>query len=346
MNPRTSVLFFSMLLPQISHADEPVQRAPSSQLRAQQTVDRAIVYLQTESASWQKTRKCAACHHLPMPLWAMNEAEKQGYVIDKKFVSDSFDSVMGSAQNLIATKVISGPKDPPDPRLEGKGLNIGVAFLSITAQSMPSLTKGQKESVNLLLEEITRRQQPNGSWLNVDNRAPILESYSTDAMWVIMALQSEVANVSTERQESLRKAITWLRETKLPDTHQGKLFSILLNLRTGSTRKDVQPQIDELLSMQQSDGGWRQTSQMNSDAYATGQSLYVLSVAGYKIDSPEVRRAINFLADSQKPDGSWLMVARRKPDDQPAKLLTPITCAASSWAVIGLAKFVPKNESK
>lgn len=335
------IVLLVLLIPPTVLSDEPARHSPSSQ-----AVDRAIVYLQTESTAWQKTRKCAACHHVPMPLWAMNEAGKQGYTIDKKFVSDSFESVMGSVENLIATKVIFGPKDPPDPRLDGKGLNIGAAFLCVTAQSMPTLSKGQKDSVDTLLQDIIKRQQPNGNWLNVDNRTPILESYATDALWVILALQSDVGNASKERTETLNKALAWLKETKLPDSHQGKVFTILLKLRTGSSRKDVQPLLDELLSMQQADGGWRQTSQMTSDAYATGQSLYVLSLAGYQTDAPEINRAIDFLTKTQKPDGSWPMVARRASDDQPAKLLTPITAAASSWAVIGLVKFVAKKETK
>lgn len=345
MNPTSFALIFIWLLPQVVLADEPAQLLPSSP-KAIQAVDRALSYLQAESNSWQKTRKCAACHHVPMPLWAMNEAGKQGYSIDKKFVSDSFESVMGSVENLIATKVIYGPKDPPDPRLEGKGLNIGTAFLCLTAQSMPALSKGQKESVNALLEDIIKRQQPNGSWLNVDSRAPILESYATDALWVILALQSDVGQASKEREATLNKALNWLKETKLPESHQGKLFTILLKLRSGSSRKDVQPLLDELLSMQQSDGGWRQTSQMTSDAYATGQSLYVLSLAGYQADAREIHRAIDFLVKTQKPDGSWPMVARRASDDLPAKLLTPITCAASSWGVLGLARFVPRRDGK
>ena len=64
--------------------------------QVQQTVDRAIGYLQTESAAWLNTRKCAACHHVPMPLWALSEAERQGYTIDKKFVADTTESLLGS----------------------------------------------------------------------------------------------------------------------------------------------------------------------------------------------------------------------------------------------------------
>jgi prenyltransferase beta subunit len=103
--------------------------------------------------------------------------------------------------------------------------------------------------------------------------------------------------------------------------------------------------IDELLARQQTDGGWSQTATMKSDAFATGQTLYVLSLADYTAERPDVKRAINFLVATQKPDGSWPMTSRSTPDGKPgsAKLLTPITCAASAWATLGLARLAPRR---
>jgi hypothetical protein len=40
-----------------------------------------------------------------------------------------------------------------------------------------------------------------------------------------------------------------------------------------------------------------------SDAYATGQALYDLSFADVKNDCPEIRRAVSFLAASQREIG-------------------------------------------
>ena len=82
-------------------ASEPtsVPRATTPQVR--QAVDRAIRYLQTESAAWLKTRRCAACHHVPMPLWARGEAERQGYAIDKKFVTETAESLLVARQPSI-----------------------------------------------------------------------------------------------------------------------------------------------------------------------------------------------------------------------------------------------------
>jgi squalene cyclase len=106
-----------------------------------------------------------------------------------------------------------------------------------------------------------------------------------------------------------------------------------------------------LLALQRADGGWRQTStvpEMASDAYATGQTLYALSLAGDSADASEIKpsqikRGIEFLVATQKADGSWPMVSRAKSGGKAAKLLTPITCAATSWATLGLVRLVPQN---
>jgi squalene cyclase len=109
----------------------------------------------------------------------------------------------------------------------------------------------------------------------------------------------------------------------------------------------MQGTIDELLALQRADGGWSQTvPELKSDAFATGQTLYVLSLAGYTADRAEIKRGIDFLVATQAPDGSWPMISRSTPDGSPgsAKLLTPITCAASSWATLALARLAPKGD--
>src|SRR6202795_1402213 len=105
---RTSSLAWALLglcLAQSALADEPTSIPRATTPQVHQTVDRAIKYLQTESADWLSTRKCAACHHVPMPLWALGEADRQGYAIDKKFVADTTESLLGSKDKLLASKI-------------------------------------------------------------------------------------------------------------------------------------------------------------------------------------------------------------------------------------------------
>ena len=184
----------SLCLCNVALADEPASVPTATRQQVEQTINRAIGYIQTESAAWLKTRKCAACHHVPMPLWALSEAERQGYPINKKFVTEVTESLLGSKDKLLSSKIFPNPADPPDPRPQGRGLNLGLPFLAVAARSMPSLEKGQKQSLSLIAEEIIKKQQPDGSWefFSTLRRPPINESQTTDAAWIIMALEGEM----------------------------------------------------------------------------------------------------------------------------------------------------------
>jgi squalene cyclase len=214
---------------------------------------------------------------------------------------------------------------------------------------LPSLNEGQKQSLKLIAQEIIKKQQPDGSWefFATLRRPPINESQTTDVAWIILALAGETGPDAPESQRAaLSKAIAWLDAAKPSNTHQEKVLKVLMGIRSAQPRETIQTAIDELLALQRADGGWSQTiPELKSDAFATGQSLYVLSLAGNMAERPEIKRGIDFLVATQSPDGSWPMISRSTPDGSPggAKLLTPITCAASSWATLGLARLTPKS---
>ena len=140
-----------------------------------------------------------------MPLWALSEAERQGYTIDKKFLTETTESLLGSTDKLLASKIFPNPADTPDPRPQGRGLNMGLPFLAVAAQSMPSLTEGQKQSLKLIAEEIVTKQQPDGSWefFATLRRPPMNESQATDAAWIIMALEEEAGPDAPESRRGV-----------------------------------------------------------------------------------------------------------------------------------------------
>src|SRR5437660_7104218 len=217
---RTSSLAWVLLglcLSRPALADEPASIPRATTQQVHQTVERAIGYLQTESAAWLNTRKCAACHHVPMPLWALSEAERQGYAIDRRFLADTTESLLGNRERLMASKIFPNPADPPDPRPQGRGLNMGLPFLAIAAQSLPSLKEGQKQSLRLIAEEIVKKQQKDGSWEFFAGlrRPPINESQTTDAAWIIMALQGQMGpDAPPAQRAALSKAVAWLDAAK------------------------------------------------------------------------------------------------------------------------------------
>lgn len=339
----------SLVFAGLAVADESRVIPAASPQEMQQSIERAIGYLQAESADWLSTRKCAACHHAPLPLWALSEAERQGYPVDKEYLATTIDSLLGSKEKLLASKIFPNPADPPDPRPQGRGLNMGLPFLAVAARSSFSLTEGQRQSLDLISEEIINKQQPDGSWefFATLRRPPVNENQNTDVAWIILALEGETGpEAPTAKREALSKAFEWFEAADHSDIHQEKVLKLLLLLRTARPRDALQPIIDELLALQREDGGWSQTiPEPKSDAFATGQTLYALSLAGYTVKDMVIKRGIDFLVATQAADGSWPMVSRSTPDGSPgsATLLTPITCAASSWATLGLVRFAPHN---
>jgi hypothetical protein len=244
---------------------------------------------------------------------------------------------------MIAAKLVAGPNDPPDTRPLAKGVNMGQAYMAAVARMLPSLTAGQKESVQWIADDIVKKQKENGSWEFFLRRPPVNESQTSDTAWILLALCGG-ADEPEPHRAALAKGAAWLASANLPN-YQDKALKLLVASRLGKSREEMQAGVGELLALQRADGGWSQLAEMPSDAYATGQALYVLSLAGNTAERPEMKRAIEFLTSTQKADGSWPMTSRSSPDGSPgsAKLLTPITCAASSWATLGLVRVVPKG---
>jgi hypothetical protein len=65
----------------------------------------------------------------------------------------------------------------------------------------------------------------------------------------------------------------------------------------------------DLLTTQRADGGWALSS-LQSDAYATGSALVALHEAGVGRDDTAYRRGVQFLLETQLPDGSWFVGTR------------------------------------
>jgi len=342
----SSWLVVALCLSRLALGDEPAPVPSATPEQVEQAVERSIGYLQTESAAWMSSRKCAACHHVPLVLWSINEAGRQGYAIDKQFVEQTAEATLGGPDKLISAKLFDDPAAPPDPRPMGKGVKIGAAFMAVAGHSLPSLDEGQKQTLRAIAEHIVEKQRDDGSWEFFLSRPPINETETTDAVWLIMALQGEMGPDAPESlRAALAKAEAWLAGQKLSGNLQDRVFKLLLAARGGKPREELQAMADELLSLQRADGGWAQNADMPSDAYATGQTLYVLSLAGQTAQRPEIKRAIDFLVAGQKPDGSWPMTSHSTPDGRPGSstLLTPITCGAGAWATLGLTRLMPKR---
>jgi squalene-hopene/tetraprenyl-beta-curcumene cyclase len=150
------------------------------------------------------------------------------------------------------------------------------------------------------------------------------------------------AEEKSEVRDARTKAAAWLEKSTPNDTTQAIVYRLLRRIRDAEPPESLQPAIDEFLGRQNMDGGWGQLKEAPSDAYATGQALYILNLSGVKSDRPEIQRAAALLVSTQKEDGSWPMTARSHEGATPANNPVPITYFGSAWGTLGLARTVPK----
>ena len=95
--------------------------------------------------------------------------------------------------------------------------------------------------------------------------------------------------------------------------------------------------------LQREDGGWGQTPDLASDAYATGQALYTLHELGVPASDPAYKRGVQYLLSTQQADGSWHVKSRAQKIQPYFESNFPygadqwISQAATAWAATALS---------
>ncbi len=304
-------------------------------------VERGLAFLQKDAAKWRKERQCSTCHHGTMTVWALSEAKSQGYAVAAETVADVTRWTKERLKDI---------DKPRDTRLGWKMVNTPALYLEVMAQAVPEQEAISAEERRRIAGHLLRHQETDGSWAwssaPPQNRPPPhFESDEVATLLAYLALGPHVAAVPKEKsavREARQKAAAWLAEAGPNDTTQAAALRLLVQARAGAPAKALRPAVDAFLLRQNEDGGWGQFRGLPSDAYATGQALYYLSLAGVKSDRAEVRRGVAFLVATQKADGSWPMTSRAHPGAKPASNPAPITHFGSAWATLGLMRSLPR----
>lgn len=299
---------------------------------ADAAIDRGLSFLAKDALAWKNEHHCASCHHAALVIWSMREAKQRGRAVDEpilaeltKWVAESGDGKFGLERPAIAPYAASP-----------KAVWFALALGSDAKPDEVSLA-GRK----LLLTTVKSEQTENGSWSSwPETRPPIFGSSDEclTALAILAVLPEAVAGDRSAKEVS-EKGIKWLTDTKSDDDPQSIALRLVLWRRLGRPAEKWQPLAQRIRERQNDDGGWNQTQEMTSDAWATGQAMYALGHTDIRNDDPAISRAQAFLVQTQRDDGSWPMISRPvNPGGEGSQSPIPITGAGSAWAVLGLVR--------
>jgi len=261
-----------------------------------------------------------------MVLWSYNEARARGFAVDDRLVGDISSWVFGD----MKTNSLSEEAPPRDV------INLGWVYALLSSETSGDHNANNEEILSAqqtLVRQIVKKQAADGSWGKpLDERVPLGGPVQDIAILSRLALL-ESGNTFEPVDQCINRAAVWLHANQEKTSRQTRNLLLLMNTRESKPKPELEKADAAIISEQNLDGGWSQTADLPSDAYATGQTLYVLVRSGVQRNEARVQRGVNFLLKTQREDGSWPMLSRVN-----AKNLSPITAAGAAWAVLGLVQ--------
>ena len=327
-------------------AEEAPERARPEAIR--QAVERGLAVLQKGARNYPTHRECFACHHQTLPLLGMTAAASIGMPIDEQLRSEVVDFTQISFRDKLE-KLQQGEG------IGGKGLTVGYGLWTLKLGQFPA-----DDLTTAMVTYLLKTQEGDGSWPLHSIRPPAEESKIISTVVAASGIRMYASpSQRAEATAALDKARGWLGAAKV-ECHEDQVARAWgLRRLGGDTDEQLLSARSVLFASQRSDGGWAPADGMESDAYATGSTLYVLletadaSSSANESESKEsagaLSRAAEWLVQNQLADGSWHVVTRATPvqlyfdNGDPHGKDQFISLAATGWATAALAKQLAKG---
>ena len=304
------------------------------ELGPREAVERSLPLLRTGSSRVMKDGGCVACHAQPLTGMATDYASRRGWRAEPATTDVS----------QVASELTVGVT----PLLQGRefgGLPDGMEYEALMAASMhipPSV------STDALVYYLAAKQRQAGNWRGIGTRAPMMDGdFSRTAMAIrTLAVYGAPAR-KAEFAARIAQAATWLAG-QTPRSTEDRVMQLLGFTWAGTDQTQRNKRLHELSDMQRPDGGWAQTPNLSSDAYATGQVLFTLREVGVSAEETTVRRGVAFLLRTQATDGSWFVKSRAMKIQPYFESGFPyghdqwISQSGTAWATLALSVAAPE----
>ena len=295
---------------------------------------KAVALIQTSQKGWYSKQSCSSCHNQLLPAIAFRVARQHGIHVDEAIARADAAKWSATYADLDRAIQYSHFIDVVDD---------GYRLLAADAAGVkPNL------STAVYARLIASRQQPDGHWYTTDVRPPQSYSFITSTSVCLRALQlyGHPSQAGVDKQR-IARASQWLA-LQNPRNTEERAYQILGLHWAGAPQPILSALAAQLLSTQQKDGGWISVAGRASDAYSTGEALVALHDSGsVPANDPNWLRGLQFLLDTQKPDGSWHVASRQV---SPVQVSPPyfesgypyghdqfISLMAGSWAIMAFS---------
>jgi hypothetical protein len=295
-------------------------------------IELALSRLQPIGPTFNKRTKCISCHHESLPQIAVKRASSRGVAVNRELASHPARATM-AMWNGAREKFMLGRCD-----LGGFVANVSFGLAALAEEGIqPSPIT---DAAATCLASV---QEADGSWNILDTRPPLsgVDAIVYTALTIRGLSVYAVPGRQRETRTRLDRARLYLQTVRPTDT-QGQAFKLLGLMWSRAPSGEVFSQSRQLLALQHDDGGWSQSPAMVSDAYATGQALYALSMSGMSADDRVYRNGADYLRRTQLEDGTWFVQSRAFPFQAYFETGFPhgtnqfISAAATAWAAIAL----------
>ena len=295
-----------------------------------QAAEKSVALLQRTSASFFREGACVSCHAQNLTGMAVKAAAASHIPVDQ--AADEKDLRAAHLQFGSAEQPLLQRMDPPTSEI------LSYAILQLAAGDVKP-----DRGTDAMVYNLAAQQRQAGNWHMGIARPPMGDGDFSRTTLAMRALQLYGPPARrADFQKRIERGAAWLAAASPRNTED--LIMQLLGLHwAGADRQSCKGGVRKLERLQREDGGWSQTPDLPSDAYATGQVLYTLHELGVPANSAAYRRGVTYLLRTQQDDGSWLVKSRAVPTQPYFESGFAyghdqwISSVATGWAAINLS---------
>jgi len=314
---------------------------PDKQMQIAEAVQKSLDLLQLSSDTFLDVRRnCISCHHQNIPAVAIAWARDRGFPVRQATIDRMIDRQVKSWEPRVDRAYELDSPYPVPPRFLGYGM-----------WSFAELGYRPDDLTRAVSWFLAATQQPDGRWVPGMLRPPLGGEEILATMLAMRSLQLyPLSGREQETAERVERARRWLAKSQ-PRTHQERVYRMLGLAWAGTEPDALTLELQTLLNAQRNDGGWAQLPGLESDAWATGQTLVAINIAGgIPTSDTAFQLGLDLLLRTQFDDGSWFVQSRSWPFQPYFESRFPhgrdqwISAPATAWAVMALVLAVHPDE--